>query len=234
MSQTYKIIADEGQFREFIDWLPVLGPNELFYCALLSRKKYALDGEVHPNVKTDRTQLRRFLADKEDLFNRTKQGESPLGSYTQKDYEVTQDTLAMYINTNPRDTFKATWATAKKLLQVIETKKPTINPASEANSIIQKTVGTKHTVSFDLDDKSIPVEYLVELCDGFCDIIETRGGYHVHVLLKHAKDISNKKWHESFRLLPNCDASGDKMTPAVGCWQGGFIPKFVYRYGINQ
>ena len=234
MEDRYKIIADPEAFREFIDWLPDCEPNEQFYCCLFSRKKYVSEEKraEHPWIKSDKDQLKRFTSRKEFLYKKVEQCEAPHGAYEYAPGKpVFQEAMAIYVSVNPRDLWKAHWGSVKKLLTIIESEGKLANPHQEVMSIIQQTSGKKRSVMFDFDTKvGVSVQQMIDTCDGFCDIIETRGGYHVHVLLEYAQQIKNKKWHNAFRELPFCDVSGDEMSPMVGTYQGGFVPRFAYRF----
>jgi hypothetical protein len=67
------------------------------------------------------------------------------------------------------------------------------------------------------------------MVDGYCDIVETRGGYHLFVHKDKVDKITNQKtWYQSIAKFS--DVSGDMMSPPCGVYQGGWSPKFVYRY----
>ena len=76
----YKIITNEKKLRDFIEWLPNLEPNEKYYVSLFARKKYSSD--IKSN---DKTQLKRFVSDKERMFDKIKQLECEVGAYKLKD-----------------------------------------------------------------------------------------------------------------------------------------------------
>lgn len=113
----YIIITDEIKLKEFIEWLPELLPNEKYYLALFSRKKYIKDISIKHIA--DKSQLKRFTSDKTKLFNKIKQLEVPYGTYTLGDTIIPQESLAFYITVNPRDMYKASINTIVKLAQSI-------------------------------------------------------------------------------------------------------------------
>lgn len=47
----YQIIKDEDALVSFIEWLPELETNELYYLSLFARKKYA-NAEIKSNDKS--------------------------------------------------------------------------------------------------------------------------------------------------------------------------------------
>lgn len=226
----YKIIADPDAFRDFIDWLPVLTEEEQYYCCLFSRKKYAPNGgKDHPWIKSDKDQLKRFTSKKEYLYSKVWQCEAPYGAYAYPSGNpVFREAIAIYINANPRNLWKTNMQAIKKLLTVIESQGKNSNPHQEVMSIIQQTASEKHTILFDIDSKEIELKELIDISSGNCDIIETRGGYHVHVRSALIPEIKNKMWYLDYKKLS--DVAGDEMSPMVGCFQGGFVPRFVYRH----
>ena len=89
----YRIIQNENIFKEFINWLPPLKPEETFYCGLFARNKYI--SEI-THIKTDKEQLIRFTTDKIFMFDKIKQLECPYGFYKYKNIQIPQEALALY------------------------------------------------------------------------------------------------------------------------------------------
>src|SRR5690606_8955348 len=96
------------------DWLPDLEESEVFYLQLFARKKYLPQGTIQSGQQS----LSRFICKKERIIEKIKQLEIPLGRYKNRDVELPQECLAMYININPRCHEKA----AKNLLKVLADK----------------------------------------------------------------------------------------------------------------
>lgn len=229
---SYKIIGDEDLFNEFVEWLPDPEPDEGFYACLFSRKKYADPEEKHPNIKSDEGQLKRLVVRKKEfLYNKIWQLEAPIGSYVYMSGEpVKQKSLAMYINPNPRNLRKTLMQGIKRFLDVIENPQQNIKPDQEIVSIIQNTASKTKSIMFDIDDPDVSLQQLIDISDGLCDIIKTRGGYHVHVIDALKSGIRDKGWYLSYKELADKQGKTDNMTPVVGCYQGGHIPYFAYRY----
>jgi len=240
--QRHRVIQDESLLLQFIEWLPELRPNERFYFCLQARKKYA------PFLKSsDKTQLRRFVSDKERMLEKIRQLECSVGSYTTKEgVAIPDEAMALYITLNPRDMRKATFAAAQSLIGMIR-KQDTqpdmdLNPHSEALTQIHKAKSRSTFVHFDVDrptgkdtddnspkcDLSTPAIYkrVVEVVgQEAVTIIETRGG--VHVLIDPKLVVSEtRNWHPIVCRTMECDQTGDLMVPVVGCNQGGFVPHF--------
>ena len=100
--QNYKIIADEAQLKAFIEWLPELEKDEIYYVSLFARKKYDTTG----TLKADKGQLKRFSSRKDRLFEKIKHLERPIGTYTHEGQAVSNESLALYITVNPRSLTK--------------------------------------------------------------------------------------------------------------------------------
>lgn len=226
MSETYQIISDETALKEFIDWLPECEENEMFYMTLFCRKKYCAD---MPWCKSDKGQLARKTVTKDRLVQKLKQFECVLGAFEMDGHPVPQEALAVYISVNPRNLWQATVRSIGQLAKVLECYGHNSNPHQEVMSEIQRTPGTRKYITFDIDEKNDKVlEDCIGFCDGLCDVLETRGGYHLHVHKDKVDLISDKKnWYKN--IAANSDQSGDLMSPVGGCLQGMFTPKFVYR-----
>jgi hypothetical protein len=223
----YKIIADEDTLNEFIEWLPDCDENEQFYMALFARKKYV---PTLPWVKSDKGQMARRTAQKDRIIQKIRQLECAFGSYELDDNPVPQEALACYISVNPRDLWQATLRSISKLAKVLECNGKNSNPHQEVMSEIQRTPGNRKYVSFDIDNKDDKtLEQCIEYCDAKCDVIETRGGYHLHVHKDKIPMINDQKnWYKN--IMQHADQSGDIMSPIVGCYQGMHLVKFVFRY----
>lgn len=227
MSETYQLIVDPDALREYISWLPDCAENEQFYCCLFMRKKYCKDV---PWIKSDKGQLKRFTSTKEKLYDKIAQLECKVGAFKFDGNDVPQESLALYISPNPRDLWRATVRSIGQLAKVLECNGRNSNPHQEVMSEIQRCSGTRKFVMFDIDDKDTDVlQNVIDTVDGYCDVVETRGGYHIFVHKDKTDKISAKNtWYQA--IAKYSDVTGDMMTCPVGTYQGGFSPKFVYRY----
>lgn len=222
---TYQIITDEEALKEYIQWLPDCKENEQFYCCLFMRKKYA--PEV-PWIRSDKGQLKRFTSTKEKLFDKIAQLECKVGAYRYDDNPVPQESLALYISPNPRNLWTATVRSIGQLAKVLECSGKNSNPHQEVMSEIQRCVGTRKFVMFDIDEKNdTTLEFVINTTDGFCDIVETRGGYHIFVHKDKVDKITDKLWYTKIAKLS--DVQGDMMSCPCGTFQGGATPKFIHR-----
>lgn len=232
--ECYEIIKDKDALQDFIDnHLPNLNNHEKFYVCLFARKKYS-EGEMLTN---DKTQLKRFLANKENLIDKIEQLEIPIGRYRQKNGKaISQKTLALYISANPRCMKSATRLVGKKAWDLFNNEN--FNIHAEALSCIQKSNSRKIFLTFDIDDKNQigTVEDYTWLEQNLArnfKLIETRGGYHLLVspedvtIWRKSKGLS-LNWHQIIREKFKVDQTGDIMLPVIGCTQGGFIPKIVF------
>ena len=217
----YEIIKDEEALKNFITWLPDLERHEKFYLSLFARKKYC-----QKLIKSnDKTQLKRFLATKENMFDKIKQLECEIGSYKIKDQVAPQESLVLYINVNPRDMEKATYGLLKKCVDLIETGS-NYNIHAEALSCIQRSKSNTTYVDFDIDNREVNWKKVKDILikDSF-RVVETRGGYHI--LVSPELNKGNKTWYPKLQSAVDADEVGDQLTPVVGCTQGGFTPKFI-------
>ncbi|GAB5523695.1 MAG: hypothetical protein Roseis2KO_15670 [Roseivirga sp.] len=219
----YQIITDPDKLRDFIAWLPELKPHERYYTCLFSRKKYA-DNLIKGN---DKTQIKRFLANKDRLFDKIKQLEIAVGAYKLKHSDVPQESLALYINPNPRDLKKATYDGIIRLTELLKKDKPDYNPHAELLNCIQKSAGKKAYMDFDIDTKDFDFAKLRTVINPDClTTIETRGGYHVLVKIEDVQPEFRKSFYQDIHAM-DVDQTGDQLLPVPGCTQGGFTPRFV-------
>lgn len=226
----YQIITNLRVLEDFIEWLPELKENEKFYLCLFARKKYCSQVGW---IKSDKSQMKRFLSDKSRLLEKIMQLECPLGAYRQNGNVIHQDALALYISPNPRDLWKANFDAIGDLGRVIQCQGHNSNPHQEVMSSIQRSRGTKHFVDFDIDDKSQEMLERIKGAVGEAQIgqdfhlLETRGGYHV---LCHPSRMGDDKgaWHKRMSAL--ADIKGDAMIPVPGTFQGGFTPRFLTQW----
>lgn len=243
----YNIIINEDDLREFIDWLPDLNENEKFYCCLFARKKYS------PSLvkSNDRTQLKRFLANKEDIFDKLSQLEIPVGRWKLKNVSAPQESLVVYINPNPRDVIKGAWKSVNKLCKILENHSNGHNPVAECLSAIQQSKSRNFVVDFDIDNKDVDLSILSSIFGDYLPepyrVLETRGGYHILVkpalaaanIRKHNSGYREKvseNWYKAIQdaFGEDLDQTGDQLIPIPGCVQGGFVPRFIEIYDMKK
>jgi len=230
----YQIIKDEKLLKDFIDWLPELKENEKYYLCLFARNKYCKE---LTHIKSDKAQLKRFVSDKERMFQKIKQLEIAEGWYQQKHMAVPEEALALYINPNPRNMFKATVNLMVKLAESIRDQNVEMNSHQEALSEIQKSKSRTCWIDFDLDSKGEnPENYLSTLKSVIkhtvgetanVKLLETRGGYHILVDPNSVEQQFKNTFYQKFANLNGVDQTGDNMIPVPGCTQGMFIPHFI-------
>ena len=226
----YQIIKDERKLKEFIEWLPELQPDEVFYVCLFARNKYCSE---LTHISSDKAQLKRFTATKDWLYHKIKQLEIEEGCYKQKQNIVPQEALALYINPNPRSQMKAAKASLKKLADLITREYNGYNVHQEIMSELQKAVSRKIWIDFDFDTKDTE-KVILEVAKIFkkesYEILQTRGGLHILVnseRLRMEDNNTNTNWYHQMISIDGCDRSDDNMIPIPGCTQGNFVPYFV-------
>jgi len=220
----YEIIKDKTALREFIEWLPDITNEECYMYALFCRPKYADSMRKSGGGNL----LFRGISDKKSLFRKFQQLECPIGAYQKKDEIVPQESLALYINPNPRDLYKASLNTLSSLVDNIKKNHRTASPHKEALSCIQTSPAEKVFIDFDVDEKEEgTLEKITNILNGITpEIIETRGGYHILVRIADIPKVQDKRgWYVAMGGMS--DAMGDVLVPCVGCVQGDFIPRFL-------
>lgn len=231
----YEIIKDMALLEDFLGFLPDLEPHEQFYVCLFSRSKYcnSISGITH--IKTDKQQLKRFTATKENLIQKIQQLECPLGTYYQKQIQIPQESLALYINPNPRDFIKATRNGLIRFAHLMaeQYNANRYNPHQEIMSEIQKAKSRMVYFDMDIDNVTIDelplIKTLVNPCINMdaVSFLQTRGGFHVLVKLENIDKQYSKTWYNGLASALRIDIKGDCMMPIPGCTQGNFTPKFI-------
>lgn len=229
----YQIVKDEKILKDFIDWLPELKPTEKYYMCLFARNKYCKE---LTHIKSDKAQLKRFVTDKERMFQKIKQLEIKDGWYMQKQTPVPQQALALYITPNPREMFKAAVNTMVKIANSIRDQNLLMNVHQEAMSEIQRTKSRTCWIDFDIDfpddigDHDVHIDNLSEQIFGYINedavkFLKTRGGLHCLVDPTKVDQEFKNSFYQNLTKLS--DQTGDNMIPVPGCTQGDYIPKFI-------
>ncbi|NSL87548.1 hypothetical protein ECE50_011935 [Chitinophaga sp. Mgbs1] len=162
------------------------------------------------------------------MLDKIKQLECAAGTYRHNGQPVPQEALALYISINPRDLWKATFASLVTFAENIRQQQLTKNPHQEVMSEIQKSCSNKYYMDIDVDRKDPAIlETISSYINPSClTILETRGGYHVLIELAAIDPSVKKTWYRQITALPDVDQSGDNLIPVPGCVQGGFVPFF--------
>lgn len=220
----HKILIDKEAFHEFVNLLPDLQENEVFFLALMARHKYV---PAVPNVKDN--QLARFaVTHKDQLEEYILRMECTIGGYQRGGQVMPQEALAVYIGPNPRDVIKANKELLVEIATAFAEGRATMNPMTLARTAIHRAIGRKVFVDFDYDfeDYQTHLPKIREILpENAFRILKTRGGFHLLVLLDNAP---RNDWFRKLRELAGCDVKGaNTMIPVAGCTQGDFVPFLI-------
>jgi hypothetical protein len=225
----YTIINNQKLLEEFVNFLPELLPNEMYYVSLLARNKYC------PSIKGDKQQLKRFTSNKEFLIDKIKQLEVEVGSYKQRHLPIPQESLALYISINPRDLELATKNSLVEFANMITRTYDGYNPHQVVLTQIQKSCTRKLYHDFDFDvPESMVNETLNEIYEyvneDACKVLITKNGFHVMVRYDKIEPEYKKTFFKGITGVNGCDVRGDSLIPVPGCTQGLFTPYFIKRF----
>lgn len=231
----YEIIKNKERFDQFLEWLPELEDGQKFYVSLFARKKYCKT----EGLKSDKCQLKRLAATKEQLYNKIKKLEVELGSYEIDGVKINQDSLALYITPNPRDMHLAGLKTIQDLTKLLVEGRKIYNPQSVALNMIQVS-GVKKYFDIDIDfrpDNGCSYEVLLDKISKaniinpeaiIGNIVKTRGGFHILVELSKISPEYKNSWYKGFINL-KCEIfdvmmNSDGLIPMPGCVQSDYSP----------
>lgn len=238
----YKIIINEDELINFIDFLPPLGDNETYNVILMVRSKYAND--IGYNVDFP---LKSFTSSKKHLINSIRQLEVPIGAYQFNSTIVPQEALALYITPNPRDLKLASRRLAKELIDLPFEDNPVFNPNKLLKTMIQTSSAKKIFIHFDFDDvtfNEVKDFILQHVNKEAITIINTRGGFHLLIKIDDIEVKYRKGFYQNLTNHPNVDVRdgaqkndkkknrGGMLLPIPGCVQGSkdssiFSPTFT-------
>jgi len=163
--------------------------------------------------------------------------EVPLGAYNLRGVGVSQESLAVYISTNPRCRKKATFNLIKTLVDKVQNNAE-LRPHSAALTEIHRAKSRANFVTFDIDVDNPLIKANSEQFDQVIELvgreavslIKTRGGYHL--LVEPKKVVSEiKNWHPRIVEITQPDQTGDILSPIPGCVQGGHTVQMVTSMG---
>jgi hypothetical protein len=230
----YEIIKDKEKLLAFINWLPELEPDEFYYICLFARTKYVKNEDgtnMFPHIQTDKSQLKRVLSKKEYIYDKIKQLECEVGSYTSRGISIPQEALALYITFNPHSMVKAAKNMLKKLADFVTEDYNGYNIVQEAFSEVHKAVKRKIYLDFDFDTKNYldVIEQVNTIINSNAvTYLKTRGGLHVLIESKKIDITFSRTWYNNLVQIKGFDKiSNSSMIPVVGTYQGGFIPYFI-------
>ena len=224
------LIQDEKQFNKFIEILPELQNDEVYFISLSARRKYLTD-EERDTYALGRTEMfsRQIAKSKEQLreYTMKKLGMSLLYKTTKNGLQIPEKALVVYININPSSMLKAYQLFQeemnKEMNAIINALRNNKEPNYDRTLIqkrllmncVQKSSGEKHYIDIDCDTKKPEVveSLTTSLSNSKIEfhVIETQGGFHF--LIKKDTIPNNKKLKhlniQKFNLMRIIQAARD-------------------------
>jgi len=246
---SYNLIGDPQTLADFIDDLPDLEEDELFFMSLFVRKKYMPEREPFEGEAISipsSIQLWRGGVKKEHILKTVYSLEQRLPYFTDKeDMRFPPESFCLYIHPNPRNNHKASALMASSIVSKLANNQKLGNIQSEAKTFLQKTKSRSVFSHFDYDDveesfihysdtskdfdiEEVPEEagVVIHNCSLMASPYKTRSGIHLLIRNDEAKrlvkaGVLDKLWYKKLSEIEECDEHGDFMMPMVGCYQGG-------------
>lgn len=246
--KTIKLIHDRKEYLKFLEYLPELENDEVYFLSLSARNKYLTDDE---RVEYDlgRTEMfsRQIAFDKAGIAIALNKMEADLNVRTTRNGSpIPEHCLVVYVNVHPSSTLKAYRRFSEQMNRHYEEAFLGTLNGSEATDMwipfrrittnlmnhIQKASSRKVLVDIDIDgDDDKQSAILVKEVDDYLSkhecgrmIIKTQGGFHVLVPTKYLG-----KHVPLFQKLQELDKqtegevkfNGNAMVPLPGTLQAG-------------
>jgi len=230
---TNKIVGDERMLREFLQILPELQRDEVYFLSLSARNKYLTD-EERKTFDLGRTEMfsRHTAFDRGGILMAIARMEADLNvRRTRNGSEIPAKCLVCYMNIHPSSTLKAYTAFKNQLdshynetfMAVVNDKQPNYEPFLRSRTHlmnhIQKSSSRKLFVDIDIDcDNVANLEKAYEHIHSRLvkasirhHIIHTQGGYHILVDKESMKTADPK-----FPLYRHVENANDIVSGEMG------------------
>jgi RNA-binding protein YhbY len=241
------MIHNHDEFRRFVQFLPTLKDDEVWFLSLSARNKYLTEKE-RAHYGLGRTEMfSRFTARDTDpgieyvcqklqatlAYRRTKGGK-----------EIPEKALVTYMNVNPSSTVNGYYLFKQEMDSGIrENLQAYMNgnqPRMDAfrtmerklMNAIQRSTSRKELVDIDVDTKSPEVMEYVHRRLAKCQraTVETVGGYHVLVrredLRAHSVNLGEVVGHAQALAGTEVAINKNGMVPLPGTLQAGHLVQF--------
>jgi hypothetical protein len=244
------MIVDRAQFDKFVEILPDLKNDELYFFSLSARNKY-LSAEERKEFALGRTEMfsREIARDKEGIYYIMNKLKSSLQyRVTANGKPIPERALVVYANINPSSTIKAyqlfTQEIDKQINEVVHTflntKEPNFEGLKRINrelmNCIQKSRSRKYYIDIDIDFREKgTAECVIDLM-GFLSTnksvfytIKTYSGYHFLIRKDTVPNtlFSKIEEHRLNSNIKEIEFNKNEMIPVPGTLQAGKLVKFI-------
>lgn len=248
------MIIDYEMYNKFLDILPELERDEVYFISLSARNKY-LTKEERLEYSLGRTEMfsREIAQSKEELTHIIKNVLPAKLSYktTNNGKLMPEKALVVYININPSSMIKAYQYFQKKMnkevyeifFAQVHEKESNYQGVLRAKRFlmneVQKATSRRYFIDIDYDLQN---DKYVNLFSGKLlqagvkfSIIETQGGYHFLIIKDSLKNIGNFRLHELVKkhdiiakeLNGEVIFNNNQMVPIPGCLQAGKLVRII-------
>jgi hypothetical protein len=235
------LIKDFDEFNRFLDILPELKNDEVYFVSMSARQKY-LTPEERQYYGLGRTEMHsRVIVRSKDSFLHGIRKLSGLAEYrlTRNGLPIPEKASVVYVNINPSSVIKAynlfveesNRQVAQAITGLVSGSSPDLTSFRFLDkkflNCVQKSTGTKHFIDIDIDDTDINLALdfsrdLGEYIEHY--IIATKGGYHI--LIRRETLPPNSMLHElakKYNLLARGEVvfNTNGMIPLPGTLHAG-------------
>lgn len=243
------MIIDRKQYENFLNILPDLQDDEVYFISLSARNKY-LTAEEREDYTLGRTEMfaRTIIREKKDFdYAMEKLKSTLIYKHTKNGKNIPEKALVTYVNVNPSSMIKAyelfIGEMNKELFQVYQSEKNSkqtnyqgfIRLDRKLMNSIQKSKSRRYFIDIDFDVNDIQVvnDFCKQLKDTIHYIISTHGGWHI--LIKKDTISEGVRLDELVKYAHNSvkQSNGEvifnknQMVPVPGTEQAGTLVKLI-------
>lgn len=238
------MIYDDVELQKFLNILPDLENDEVYFISLAARKKY-LTIEEQKEINLNHAEMfNRMVIRSKERIPRIITRLSGNGYYSKNDMLYPDKCLVAYFNVNPTSMLAAYQEFSnnmtKYVIELAKNKNPIENHSMtklrkldvELMNSIQRKRSRKTFIDIDVDTKDISIlngmRNVFNINGVVYHVISTHGGYHI-LLVRSTISFNYTKVVRDYNALTDSEVivNSNEMIPMPGTMQGGHLVKLI-------